>query len=123
MISQHNIIRFLFIFVMIPPGESSPDTSINMDILESSPSAGSDMPSYEVIQREAINPKMLTCRDFDSSCQWHNLRDDSINLKWYQSNAYLDPSYFQLTTNSEKQPSRFILNYVYCRKRVEKSRN
>ena len=92
----------VLIFIALAYGQES---NINMDYLMDSPSAGGDLHPEEVSAEESIDITLLNCTDFDGQCKWHNLRDTSVDLKWYQSNAYLDPSYFQLATGSEILPS------------------
>ncbi|KAE9555913.1 hypothetical protein FO519_000893 [Halicephalobus sp. NKZ332] len=94
----------LLIFVALSSGQ---ETSINMEYLLDSPSAGGDVQLEGVLMKESIDITLLNCTDFDGNCRWHNLRDSSVDLKWYQSSAYLDPSYFQLATGSQVLPTSF----------------
>uniref|UniRef100_A0AC35FHG1 MAM domain-containing protein n=1 Tax=Panagrolaimus sp. PS1159 TaxID=55785 RepID=A0AC35FHG1_9BILA len=76
--------------------------TLQLEHLLNSPSAGGDM---DFVKANATNAMNLTCTEFDSSCQWHNLKDSSVSLKWFQSSAYLDPNFFKIATGASAVPT------------------
>uniref|UniRef100_A0A914YH01 MAM domain-containing protein n=1 Tax=Panagrolaimus superbus TaxID=310955 RepID=A0A914YH01_9BILA len=76
--------------------------TLQLEHLLNSPSAGGDM---DFVKANATNAMNLTCTEFDGTCQWHNLKDSSVSLKWFQSSAYLDPNFFKIATGASAVPT------------------